>query len=59
MSLDKGGRGGVVVNISSVAGLDSLFSVPAYGASKNGIVGLTRAFGVSCILKFNIYCIMF
>lgn len=34
--------GGVIVNTSSVAGLIGLPGIPAYDASKHGIVGLTR-----------------
>ncbi len=36
------GRGGVVVNMSSVQGLQSMPGVPAYAASKGGILSLTR-----------------
>lgn len=46
MSKTNGGRGGTVANVSSVAGLDYLFSAPAYAASKNGVTGFTRCFGV-------------
>lgn len=35
-------KGGVIVNTSSVAGLIGLPGIPAYDASKHGIVGLTR-----------------
>ena len=34
--------GGAIVNCSSVAGLVGLAGVPAYAASKHGVVGLTR-----------------
>ena len=34
--------GGVIVNTSSVAGLIGLPAIPAYDASKHGIIGLTR-----------------
>jgi NAD(P)-dependent dehydrogenase (short-subunit alcohol dehydrogenase family) len=36
------GRGGVIVNIASVQGLQSMPGVPAYAASKGGILSLTR-----------------
>lgn len=38
----KQDSGGVIVNTSSVAGLIGLPGIPAYDASKHGIVGLTR-----------------
>ncbi|XP_031617759.1 alcohol dehydrogenase 1-like isoform X2 [Contarinia nasturtii] len=43
MSVSKGGRGGMIVNVSSIAGLDPFFCLPAYCASKFGIIGFTRA----------------
>lgn len=49
MSKEKGGCGGVIVNVSSVAGLNPTTWMPAYSAAKHGIVGLTRSFGVSQI----------
>ena len=38
----ESGRGGVIVNIASVQGLQSMRGVPAYSASKGGILSLTR-----------------
>jgi NAD(P)-dependent dehydrogenase (short-subunit alcohol dehydrogenase family) len=35
--------GGVIVNCASVAGLEGVPGLPAYCASKHGVVGLTRA----------------
>ena len=35
--------GGVIVNCASVAGLEGVSGLPAYCASKHGVVGLTRA----------------
>ncbi|WP_293780141.1 SDR family NAD(P)-dependent oxidoreductase [uncultured Aeromicrobium sp.] len=36
------GRGGAIVNVTSVAGLVGMTHRPAYTASKHGLVGLTR-----------------
>ncbi|XP_037036982.1 alcohol dehydrogenase-like [Bradysia coprophila] len=45
MSKEKGGNGGIIVNLSSVAGLNTTTWMPAYSAAKHGIVGLNRSFG--------------
>jgi 15-hydroxyprostaglandin dehydrogenase (NAD) len=47
MGKDKGGKGGVVVNIASIAGLAPLAGLPVYVATKHAVIGLTRSFGVS------------
>jgi 15-hydroxyprostaglandin dehydrogenase (NAD) len=47
MGKDEGGKGGVVVNISSTAGLIPGSSCPVYAATKHAVIGLTRSFGVS------------
>lgn len=51
MSREKGGNGGIIVNVSSVCGLDSVFAQPIYNATKHGIVGFTRSLGVSIIYR--------
>jgi len=40
--LTKQGDGGSIVNIASVGGLVGSVASPAYGASKHGVMGLTR-----------------
>ncbi|XP_015110368.1 15-hydroxyprostaglandin dehydrogenase [NAD(+)] [Diachasma alloeum] len=45
LGIDKGGRGGVVVNTGSNVSLNPYISVPIYSATKAAIVSLTRAFG--------------
>ncbi|XP_034484171.1 fat body protein 2 [Drosophila innubila] len=45
MSKESGGNGGLVVNMSSVVGLDPLFIIPVYGATKAGIINFTRCLG--------------
>ncbi|KAG0360790.1 hypothetical protein BG005_009870 [Podila minutissima] len=42
--LQKQGRGGVIVNTASLAGLYPQPRTPAYSAAKFGVVGLTRSF---------------
>ncbi|CAG5102464.1 Similar to ADH2: Alcohol dehydrogenase 2 (Ceratitis capitata), partial [Cotesia congregata] len=43
--IDKGGRGGIVINTGSNVSLNPYVSVPIYSATKAAIVSLTRAFG--------------
>jgi len=57
MSIEKGGRGGLIVNVASVVGLDGLFSAPLYTASKHAIVGFTRS--LADPFYSNIYGIKF
>ncbi|KAK8720155.1 hypothetical protein OTU49_013548, partial [Cherax quadricarinatus] len=45
MGINKGGDGGVVVNISSITGLKAAPLGPVYAATKHAIVGLTRSLG--------------
>ena len=40
------GGGGVIVNIASVQGLQSQAGIPAYAASKGGVLSLTRQLAV-------------
>jgi 15-hydroxyprostaglandin dehydrogenase (NAD) len=47
MGKDEGGKGGVVVNMASLAGLEAFAPLPVYSATKNGVIGLTRSLGVS------------
>lgn len=47
MSIEKGGHGGIIVNVSSVCGLDALFANPIYTATKHAVIGFTRSLGVS------------
>ncbi|KAF9389622.1 hypothetical protein CPB97_011032 [Podila verticillata] len=42
--LQKQGRGGVIINTASLAGLYPHHITPAYTAAKFGVVGLTRSF---------------
>lgn len=51
MGKDTGGKGGVIVNVSSVAGLQASPNYPIYSATKHAIVGFSRSFGVRCFSK--------
>lgn len=43
MSKQNGGEGGIVINMSSLAGLMPAAQQPVYSASKHGIIGFTRS----------------
>ncbi|KAK5639742.1 hypothetical protein RI129_010553 [Pyrocoelia pectoralis] len=45
MSNMKGGRGGIVINCGSIAGVDPYCVLPIYSATKSFVVGLGRAMG--------------
>ncbi|XP_012532164.1 peroxisomal hydratase-dehydrogenase-epimerase [Monomorium pharaonis] len=44
MRKDSGGKGGVIVNISSIAGLQSVSQFPVYSAAKHAVVSFSRSF---------------
>ncbi|XP_013112195.2 fat body protein 2 [Stomoxys calcitrans] len=45
MSKEHAGQGGIICNMSSVVGLDPMFLVPVYAATKAGIINFTRCMG--------------
>lgn len=47
MGKHKGGRGGTIINISSMAGLAPVIYYPIYAATKHAIVGLTNSLALS------------
>ncbi|XP_034461659.1 15-hydroxyprostaglandin dehydrogenase [NAD(+)]-like [Hippoglossus hippoglossus] len=56
-----GGRGGVIVNTASMAGIGPLPSCPVYTAVKHGVVGFTRAIAAASTLlgygiRSNVLC---
>ncbi|KAG0726144.1 15-hydroxyprostaglandin dehydrogenase [NAD(+)] [Chionoecetes opilio] len=53
MGTNKGGAGGVVVNIASIVGLKANPFGPVYSATKHAIVGLTRSLGSDFHLKVS------
>ncbi|KDR14911.1 15-hydroxyprostaglandin dehydrogenase [NAD(+)]-like [Zootermopsis nevadensis] len=46
MGKDKGGKGGIVVNIASILGLAAIAGCPVYTATKHAVVGITRSLGL-------------
>lgn len=55
MDRKMGGSGGLIVNVTSVIGLDPSPVFCAYSASKFGVIGFTRSLAVSVI----IFCVLF
>lgn len=53
MGTKNGGRGGAVVNISSITGVIPHPGIPVYTASKHAVVGLTRSYGSEVHYKEN------
>lgn len=51
MGKHRGGKGGTIVNISSLAGLTPVIYYPIYAATKHAIVGLTNSLAVKLALK--------
>lgn len=47
MSKQSGGKGGTIVNVSSVLGLAPFGGAPVYTATKHGVIGLTRSMATS------------
>ena len=52
MDKSNGGRGGLIINISSVAGLEPTAVVAVYSATKHGVTAFTRAMTVSTQMVF-------
>ncbi|XP_072446509.1 15-hydroxyprostaglandin dehydrogenase [NAD(+)]-like [Chiloscyllium punctatum] len=54
MSKETGGKGGVIVNIASIAGLIPFFRGAVYAASKYGVVGFTSSLSLTCLEKHGV-----
>ncbi|KAM4727406.1 15-hydroxyprostaglandin dehydrogenase [NAD(+)] [Anableps anableps] len=57
----KGGRGGIIINTASMAGIGPFLSCPTYTATKFGVVGFTRAMAAASEasgygIRFNTVC---
>lgn len=51
MGKHRGGKGGTIINISSMAGLAPAVYYPIYAATKHAIVGFTNSLAVKLTLK--------
>lgn len=61
MRTDRGGNGGVIINVSSAAGLNVNPLSPVYSATKAGIIALTRSLAMNSDVKsagvrLNVLC---
>ncbi|KAL0994800.1 hypothetical protein UPYG_G00127310 [Umbra pygmaea] len=61
MKKENGGRGGVIVNVASIAGLGPFVTAPIYTATKYGVVGFSRAIAEVCSMcgsgvRINMLC---
>uniref|UniRef100_A0A3B4ZF62 15-hydroxyprostaglandin dehydrogenase [NAD(+)] n=1 Tax=Stegastes partitus TaxID=144197 RepID=A0A3B4ZF62_9TELE len=61
MSKLSGGRGGVIINTASMAGIGPLPTCPVYTATKSGVVGFTRAMATASAasgygIRINVLC---
>ncbi|XP_046435122.1 15-hydroxyprostaglandin dehydrogenase [NAD(+)]-like [Neodiprion fabricii] len=45
MGKNKGGKGGTIVNVSSILGIIPIWTFPVYSSTKHAVIGLTRSFG--------------
>ncbi|VVC93206.1 unnamed protein product [Leptidea sinapis] len=45
MRIDKGGKGGTIINIASILGYENTPILPTYQASKHAVIGFTKSLG--------------
>ena len=53
MGKDNGGRGGIIVNVASVLGLEAFPQLPIYSATNHAVIAFSRSYSV--IFSVNIY----
>lgn len=46
MGKDSGGKGGVIVNVASVLGLEAFPQLPIYSATNHAVIAFSRSFSV-------------
>lgn len=51
MGKNQGGNGGTIVNIASILGLNTIAGCPVYCGTKHAVVGLTKSYAVSLLIK--------
>lgn len=59
MSKSNGHKGGIIMNVSSIAGVKAAHCMPVYCASKFGVIGYTKAlspFSEPMGIKFIVVC---
>lgn len=50
MSVNGNGRGGIIANVSSVAGISYAKAFPVYSGTKFGVIGFSKSVAVSYIV---------
>lgn len=54
MGKDLGGKGGIIVNVTSIIGLEPVAQFPVYSTAKQAIISFSRSFAVRAIETFVI-----
>ena len=59
MDKSKGGRGGIIVNISSIAGIENTGMFAIYSAAKHGVTAFSRSMAVYILINLTKICSCF
>lgn len=59
MRKDNGGKGGTIVNISSIVGLMQSFLLPVYSAAKSAVLQFSNCLGVSIVDQIHLLHFIF